>query len=76
MIPRECKRLAEVDFPIPVALNPVNEPSSMVVSQFDVLRRIHRCTPAPHPSPSPKGRRVLPSPSVSFSLSPGGRGQG
>ena len=76
MIPRQCKRLADVDFPIPVALNPVNEPSSMVGSQLDILRWIHRCGPAPHPSPSPRGRGVLPFPSVSFSLSPGGRGQG
>ena len=84
MIPKECKRLADVDFPIPVALKSVNEPSSMVMSQLEILRRIHRCGPVcrgigrpdPHPSPSPRGRGVLASPSVFFSLSPGGRGLG
>ena len=76
MTPKECKRLADVDFHIAVVLKSVNEPSSMVVAQFEILRRIHRCRPDPHPSPSPRGRGVLASPSVFFSLSPGGRGLG
>ena len=84
MIPKECKRLAEVDFHIAVALKPVNEPSSMVVSQLEILRRIHRCGPVCRgtagqtltPVPLPERRGVLPSPSVFFSLSPGRRGLG
>ena len=68
MTPKECKRLADVDFHIAVALKPVNEPSSMVVSQLEILRRIHRCGPVCRgtagrtltPAPLPEGEGCSP----------------